>query len=144
MKLHPRTRHTSTTATVREVIKPDRIVLALGDAPQRTLIENTIQSQGHSVLCVSSPLEARRFARKKRTAATFLADEFSQHESGWLTCRKLLFENPQHRVVIVGTKQGSQGERMAKFVGALAYLPIGASEAIIEKTVSAIHLLTAN
>ena len=118
-----------------KIAKPARIVLALGNAPQQRLIQEMFQANGWEVLVVHSPDEARRWARKSRTVATLLVDEPAKHESGWLTCAKLLAEKPKHRVVILGTKATPQAERLAAFVGAAAYLPPGASELAIARAV---------
>ena len=115
--------------------KPARIVLALGHAPRQRAFQELFQAHGWEVLVVSSANEARRWARKSRTIATLLLDEPHDDESGWLTCRKLLLEKPNHRVVIVGTKFKPNAERFARFVGATAYLPPGASEFAVARAV---------
>jgi DNA-binding response OmpR family regulator len=127
----PHSASTVITVRNRERLQPSRIILALRDCPQRTLIENLVRSQGFSVLCASESWEARRFARKRRVAATLLADEARDRETGWLTCAKMLSEHPGQRVVIVGTRPDQRGERMARFVGASGYIPADASEAMI-------------
>jgi hypothetical protein len=115
--------------------KPARIVLAVGSAPQRFMIQDLFERQGWEVQLVSCPKEARRFAHKKRTVATFLADEPPQYETGWLTCGKLLLAQPGHRVVIVGTKPMVRAEQFATFVGAMAYIPPSACETVIAHSV---------
>jgi hypothetical protein len=99
-----------------------RMVLALADLPQASVIERYFQEGGWNVFLAASGCEARRLARRFGASAVLLAEEPPNEESGWLTSWKLLRDRPKVRVVVIGRQPAEWGRRFAEFVGAAGYV----------------------
>jgi len=103
-----------------------RMVLCLGNLPQAAVIERFFQERGWIIRLAVNGDEARQLARDTDNCVVVLAEEAPEHESGWLTCWKLLNKKSKTRVVIIGDQESDLGIRQAAFVGATAY--VNASE----------------
>jgi ActR/RegA family two-component response regulator len=101
----------------------NRMVLCLGGWPRAAVLERYFQERGWKVYIADSGDSARRFVRKHGPSVVLLADECTDHESGWLTSWKLLHEKPGSKVVLVGNLPVEKGKRFVKIVGATDYLP---------------------
>ena len=111
-------RHDDSARCVR-----NRMVLCLGDWPRAAVLERYFQERGWKVHMAHSADSARHFVRKHGPSVVILADENTEHESGWLTSWKLLREKPGSKVVLVGNLPIEKGKRYVKMVGAADYLP---------------------
>jgi DNA-binding response OmpR family regulator len=96
-----------------------RLVLALADAVFRNAVERHLQMLGWEVRCADSGAEVRHLAAALNPAIVVLSTE-GLDESGWLTCTKLLRENPSRTVVLVAPKLTAEEHAFANFVGAAA------------------------
>ena len=65
-------------------------------------------------------VDPRETARKSRARAVVLDTAPVGQESGYLTCKKLLLEQPATKVVLVGQNVMPDDRRLAEFVGATA------------------------
>ena len=104
-----------------------RIVLALHGIPTAPELATFFRSHGFDVYTARSSAEVRELARQGNTVASVLATESGRFESGWLTCKKLLLEQPSLRVVLVGHRPSAKSERVAHFLGAMAYVSTSSS-----------------
>jgi ActR/RegA family two-component response regulator len=104
-----------------------RIVLALEGIPNAVELKRLLQAHGFDVHSARSFAEARSLARQGQTVASVIATEANKLESGWLTCKKMLLEQPAMRVVLVGNKPSAKSERFAHFLGASAYVSTSSS-----------------
>ena len=111
-------RHDDSALSIR-----NRMVLCLGAWPRAAVLERYFQERGWRVHIADSADSARRFVRKHGPSVVLLADENTDHESGWLTSWKLLREKPESKVVLVGNLPVEKGKRFVEIVGATDYLP---------------------
>jgi DNA-binding response OmpR family regulator len=72
---------------------------------------------GWDVFLADSGPQARRLARELNPLVVALAVELRE-QSGWLTCWKLLREQPRLKVLLVSSQPAPDRHRFAAFVGA--------------------------
>lgn len=101
-----------------------RVVLAMRERPEASILQHYLQEEGWEVYVARTPCEARRLVRKVTPAVSILSAEYPRQESGWLTARKMLMEDPDLRVMLVGTNSSPRAERFAAFVGASGYFSV--------------------
>jgi DNA-binding NarL/FixJ family response regulator len=119
-----------------------RLVLAYADSAHAALSCRFFRRQGWEVHLASSGAEARRLARTLTPQVTVL-DTDLQDESGWLTCAKLVADNPEARVVLVSPQVDRASVALADFVGASAVVPRSAGPAALVEEVQGSALATA-
>jgi DNA-binding response OmpR family regulator len=95
------------------------LVLAHTEAVYAALCSRYFRRLGWEVHLVGTGLEARHLARVLDPNFVVL-DVQLRDESGWLSCSKLVREQPGLKVVLVGTNLTPQNHRFAAFVGAAA------------------------
>jgi hypothetical protein len=110
--------------------RPGRMVVCLGTMPNAPVIERYFQERGWKVQAAASGAQARQFVRECCEPVVLLAEE-SNEESGWLTCWKVLSDQPNARVCVIGPRPAEEGARLAKLVKAAAYIPESESAAEI-------------
>jgi len=94
-----------------------RVVLAHPDPAYASLIGRQLRLLGWDVYQAADGPEVRRMARVLGPAAVVLAAELG-NESGWLTCAKLIQEQPGLRVLLVSGQPTPANRRFSRFVGA--------------------------
>jgi DNA-binding NtrC family response regulator len=100
---------------------PRRVVIAHVDTGYADKLRKQLLRIGWEGVVASSAADARSLARSKRTVAAVL-DVDLEDESGWLTCVKLLHDQPELRVVLVARDVRPDLKRFADFVGAQALI----------------------
>ena len=103
-------------ALLKDLLRPCKLVLAHPDAPYAASVGRTFRQLGWEVHHALDGPEARRGARRLRAELVVLAVDLPG-ESGWLTCAKLMREQPASRVVLVG-EASPRNRELADFVGA--------------------------
>jgi ActR/RegA family two-component response regulator len=121
-----------------------RIVLALDGLPNALELKQLFLTQGFDVHTAKTSIEVRKMSRQLRPAALILSTELGKLESGWLTCKKLLLENPTSRIVLIGSKPSAKSERFADFLGATAYLSTSSSPQAIARAALGCELPSVN
>ena len=101
--------------------RPGRMVVCLGNLPHVAVIERYFQERGWKVQLAGSADEARLLIRQSDATVALLAED-APDESGWITCWKVLSDQPATQVCVIGTKPADEGSRFADFVGAAAYI----------------------
>ncbi|HEY1376451.1 MAG TPA: hypothetical protein VGF55_06635 [Gemmataceae bacterium] len=97
------------------------VVLALPASEPAAAAADRLRRAGWRVYRATSCADLRRLVSRVRPEAVALAaDGFD--ESGWLTCAKLLRDEPHLRVILVGDPP-ADGAEYARFVGAEALVP---------------------
>jgi DNA-binding response OmpR family regulator len=94
-----------------------RLVLAESNEPFAAALESRLRRLGWRVYRAGSSREARALVRAVAPSLVLLAIDL-EDESGWLTCRKLRDENPDMRLILLGSELTGEGHRYAQFVGA--------------------------
>ena len=95
------------------------LILAHADPVYAELTCRSFRRRGWDVYRAGTGPEARRLARMMQPELVLLDTDLPE-ESGWLTCDKLIREQPHARVILVGTATAPQDEQFAAFVGACA------------------------
>ncbi len=99
-----------------------KLVIGLIRGELAKTLELHYRAAGWRVCSADTSAEVRSRASGGRAAAVILPAGVCAGESGFLTCAKLKNELPNARVILVGTAADGS-ERLARFVGASAYLP---------------------
>jgi DNA-binding response OmpR family regulator len=95
------------------------LVLAHPHADSQTALARGFRRLGWDVYSACSGPEARRLARMLPADLVILHVDLPE-ESGWLTCDKLLREQPLTSVILVGNDLSPRNRELAEFVGARA------------------------
>src|ERR1700674_4557550 len=98
------------------------LIVAHADSGYAARTSRAFRRLGWDVYVARTGPEARRLARMLFPDLAILDADLPE-ESGWLTCEKLLSEQPLLRVILVGAKDASENEAFAGFVGAAGYVP---------------------
>jgi DNA-binding response OmpR family regulator len=98
------------------------LIVAHADSAYAARASRAFRQLGWDVYVARTGPEARRLARMLYPDLAILDAELPE-ESGWLTCDKLMSEQPLLRVLMVGAKEGADHEDFANFVGAAGYVP---------------------
>jgi DNA-binding NarL/FixJ family response regulator len=96
-----------------------RLVLAHSDPGYAGSVCRFYRRLGWETHLASSAHEVRSLARRLSPEVVVLSTELPD-ESGWLTCDKLLHENPELKVVLVANRSTPRNRHFASFVGAAA------------------------
>lgn len=108
-----------------------KLVLSLSELPQAAVIERYFQERGWKVHLATDGADARRQVKKIKASVVILSEQAGAHESGWLTCWKLLSESPNTKVIVVGESHVERGSRNAGLVGAAGYVHASDSAAAV-------------
>jgi DNA-binding response OmpR family regulator len=92
------------------------VVLSLNDSVFAAWIARRIRRLGWGVHLSRSGEEARRLCREYSPQVVVL-DTRLLDQSGWLTCEKLLRDDPTLKVILVASQPEPDGEAFAEFVG---------------------------
>ena len=95
------------------------LVLAHADAAYAAFASRAFRRLGWDVYVTRSGPETRRLARMLNPSVVVLAVDLPE-ESGWLTCDKLVREQPYRKVILVGSDFSAENEAFAAFIGAAA------------------------
>jgi DNA-binding response OmpR family regulator len=95
------------------------VVLAHSDPAYAVAARRHLEMLGWEVYPASNGMEARRLAHVLNPALVVLSTE-APDESGWLTCHKLLLEQPSRTVILVAKSRSADDHAFAGFVGAAA------------------------
>jgi DNA-binding response OmpR family regulator len=95
------------------------VVLAHSDPAYAVAARRHLEMLGWEVYPANDGIEARHLAHVLNPALVVLSTEASD-ESGWLTCHKLLLEQPSRTVVLVAQSRAADDHAFATFVGASA------------------------
>ncbi len=98
------------------------LIVAHADSGYAARTSRAFRRLGWDVYVARTGPEARRLARMLFPDLAILDAELPE-ESGWLTCEKLLSEQPLLRVILVGAQDSSENDDFARFVGAAGYVP---------------------
>lgn len=96
-----------------------RLVLGHGDRDYTISVSQHFRMLGWQVHSAHTASDVRRLVRTLDPAAVVLATEL-RDESGWLACIKLLSEQPERVIVLVGSDVTPEDQSFADFVGAAA------------------------
>jgi DNA-binding response OmpR family regulator len=110
-----------------------RIVISLEGLSNATELKSLFLAHGFDVHTAKTAKEARQLSRHRQTVASILSTEGNKLESGWLTCKKMLLEQPKLRIVLLGNRPSAKSERFAHFLGASAYLSTASSPQTIAR-----------
>ena len=78
-----------------------RVVVDLGDAALTRPVADAFRRNGWEVHVAGCADDARQMIREIRPLASVLAATPRDRESGWLTCKKLILERPNLKVILV-------------------------------------------
>jgi len=98
------------------------LIVAYSDSGFAARVSRAFRLLGWDVYVARSGPEARRLARMLFPDLAILDAELPE-ESGWLTCEKLVSEQPLLRVFVVGASDSIKDDKFASFVGAAGYVP---------------------
>jgi DNA-binding response OmpR family regulator len=95
------------------------LVLAHAEPAYAADTARAFRRRGWDVYLAQAGPEARRLARMLDADLVILGTDLPG-ESGWLTCNKLVREQPVARVLLVAPRRDPAAEKFAAFVGASA------------------------
>lgn len=95
------------------------LVLAHPHPDEQAVLARGFRRLGWDVYLANSGTEARRLARMLAADMVVLHVDLPE-ESGWLTCDKLIREQPSASVILVGDDLTPRNRDLARFVGASA------------------------
>lgn len=97
------------------------LILAHVDAAYAAQASRAFRRLGWDVYLTRSGPETRRMARMLNPSIVVLAADLPE-ESGWLTCDKLVREQPLRKVIIIGSGLSAETEAFAAFIGAAGFV----------------------
>lgn len=97
------------------------LILAHPDPGQQGILARGFRRMGWDVYPARSGPEARRLAHLLAADMIVLHVDLPE-ESGWLTCDKLIREQPLASVILIGEELNTRNRDLADFVGASALL----------------------
>ncbi len=105
------------------VLRPEdpRLLLAHADLGFLVRAARILGRRGWSVHVAESAGEVRELVRQLTPEVVLLATRLPD-ESGWLTCDKLVRENPGTRVILLDTSPSEADRQFAEFVGAVGLM----------------------
>jgi DNA-binding response OmpR family regulator len=98
------------------------LLIAHADSGYAARASRAFRRVGWDVYVARTGPEARRLARMLYPDLAILDADLPE-ESGWLTCEKLVSEQPLLRVILAGNADAPEYEDFAAFVGATGYVP---------------------
>jgi DNA-binding response OmpR family regulator len=93
------------------------LVLAHANAAYAASAARAFRRLGWDVYVTRNGPETRRLARMLNPSVVILEADLPE-ESGWLTCDKLVREQPHRKVILVGDDFSAECESFAAFIGA--------------------------
>ena len=122
------------TAEPREdTVNRPCLIVAHGDPGYASQVSRAFRRLGWDVYSATTGPEARRLTRMLYPDLLVMGTELDG-ESGWLTCEKVLGEQPNLKVFLVGDSSRPANGEFANFVGAVALLPqMDSVQALIEE-----------
>jgi len=100
----------------RQIRIRERVVLSLNDSVFAAWIARQLRRLGWEVHMTRSGDEARRLCSELSPQVVVL-DTRLQDQSGWLTCEKILRDDPTLKVILVASHPEPNGQAFADFVG---------------------------
>lgn len=97
------------------------LVLAHPHAGPQAVLARGFRRLGWDVYLARSGPEARRLARMLAADIVILHVDLPE-ESGWLTCDKLVREQPSASVILISDAVSPRNQEMAHFIGARALI----------------------
>ncbi len=110
-----------TTLLRKPVRIRERVVVALNDTILAAWIGRHLRRLGWGVHLARSAAAARRLTAEFSPRVAVL-DTHLPDESGWLTCEKMIRDDPTLKVVLVASQPERGGPAFAEFVGAAALI----------------------
>jgi DNA-binding response OmpR family regulator len=111
------------------------LLVAHGDATYAALVTRAFRRLGWDTYTARTGPEGRRLASMLQPDLMVMATDL-EAESGWLTCEKVLREQPHLRIYLVGDSAEPRNHGFAAFIGAVALLDRGDSIASLVESVS--------
>jgi CheY-like chemotaxis protein len=105
----------------KRVRSRNRVVVSLNDTVFGAWIARRLRRLGWGVHLARSAEEARRLSREFSPQVVVLETRLPD-ETGWLTCEKILRDDPTIKVVLVASQPERKGQAFAEFVGAAALI----------------------
>jgi DNA-binding response OmpR family regulator len=93
------------------------LILAHANAEYAAHAARAFRRLGWDVYQTRSGPETRRLARMLNPSVVILEADLPE-ESGWLTCDKLVREQPHRKVILIGDDFSAECESFAAFIGA--------------------------
>jgi chemotaxis response regulator CheB len=113
----------------------DRAVVGLNDTAFASWIARRLRRLGWGVHLARSAGEVRRLTHEFSPQVVVLETRLPD-ETGWLTCEKILRDDPTVEVVLVASQPERNGQAFAEFVGAAALIsPEDGVQALIDQIV---------
>jgi len=94
----------------------ERVVVALNDTVFAAWIARHVRRLGWGVHLTRSGAEARRLCQEHSPQVVVLDTQLPD-QSGWLTCEKLLRDDPTLKVILIASQAEPHGDAFADFVG---------------------------
>jgi CheY-like chemotaxis protein len=116
-----------------ELVRPCLLV-AHGDATYAALVNRAFRRLGWDTYAARTGPEARRLASMLQPDLMVMATDLEE-ESGWLTCEKVLREQPHLRIFLVGDASEQRNPGFAGFLGAAGFFDSGDSIASLVESV---------
>ena len=125
------------TALLRKPVRiRERVVVALNDTIFAAWIGRHLRRLGWGVHLVRSAAHARQLIAEFSPRVAVL-DTHLPDESGWLTCEKMIRDDPTLKVVLVASQPERGGPAFAEFVGAAVLIrQEDGVQAVIDEIVS--------
>ena len=114
----------------------ERVVLALNDTVLAAWMGRQLRRLGWAVHSTASGEEARQLCREQSPQVVVL-DTRLKDQSGWLTCEKILRDDPTLKVILFASLPERNAEAFAEFVGPAKLIPQAqGSQAVIDEIVA--------
>ncbi len=110
--------------------RKNQVLISISDNLLREGLNNYFKEHGFSVTFTPKGDEIRKIVREEKPHVTIISVDGRSLESGWLICKKLRMENPDAKIVLLGSKPSAKFERFANFLGGI-YLSTVSSYQII-------------
>jgi DNA-binding response OmpR family regulator len=111
-------------------------MLALNDTVLAASMGRQLRRLGWAVHVTKSGEEARQLCREYSPQVVVL-DTRLQDQSGWLTCEKMLRDDPTLKVILFASQPEADGEAFAEFVGPAKLIrQVQGSQAVIDEIVA--------
>jgi DNA-binding response OmpR family regulator len=120
----------------------ERVVLALNDTVLAAWIARQLRRLGWAVHSTQSGEEARRL-RREHSPQVVVLDIQLKDQTGWLTCEKILRDDPTLKVILFSSQSEINGEAFAEFLGSAKWIPQDqGSQAVINEIVATISAVS--
>jgi two-component system, OmpR family, alkaline phosphatase synthesis response regulator PhoP len=102
-----------------DAVSPPCLILAHPDGVYEAVVARSFRRLGWDLYLARSGPEVRRLVRMLE-ADVVIMDADLPEESGWLTCYKVMREQPLVKVILVSDNLSPRNQELATFVGASA------------------------